>query len=348
MTSAGDELKSLLEELGRVATETGAASLAELAARESEQAFSAPPAAFAGLEQAATAALMIGGALGSGLEARRAVASLTESDLSSKLQRFDQASQDSERIELQTLEELERIKSKLAADVGTFRSDLESELPLVVRHASIDELKRHFPAFVERMFERWLQAELAELEAELSRLAERTDALLRRPEGGLTRPSIMPELGTRALEVDSFPRDFGVFALSTFGIAVLFSNALLGGALLVLAPVVARYGRERHEADLRERAVAEATRAVREATSRLSADLERRLDVFGKKLREFTSGAAAPAQRGLREMLEHALRERGGSGDEVQRCEDWQQRLSGLLARLQAVKLGSEGERSAS
>ncbi len=345
MTSAGDELKALLDALGRLSAEAGAGSLAELAAREGGLAVGSAPAL--SLERPATSALMIAGALEAALQARRTAATLPEPDVTSKLAGMNEAGQNGEVIERQVQEELERLKRKLEADVTTLLGDLERELPLVVRGASTDDLKRHFPAFVEQSFERWAQAELAELEAELTQVSERTDALLRRPEGGLARPSILPELGTRALEVDSFPRDFGVFALSTFGIAVLFSNALLGGALLVLAPVVARYGRERHEADLRERAAAEALRAVREASTRLSAELERRLDGFGEQLRRFTAGSAAPARRGLREILEQSLRDRAGGGDEQARCEGWQQRLSELLARLRALKLGTEGDRSA-
>jgi len=204
-----------------------------------------------------------------------------------------------------------------------------------VREASVDDLKRHFPAFVERSFQDWLQAELQEFESELAALAERGDALVREAEATATRPSVIPELGTRALEVDSFPRDFGVFALSTVGIAVLFSNALLGGALLVLAPFVARYSRERTEVELRERAAAEASRAVREATERLEAELLRRIDGFAAELAAFALRASERAREGALELHEKS----GGAAE-------WQQRLSGLVPRLQAVAPASPGEPS--
>jgi hypothetical protein len=146
---------------------------------------------------------------------------------------------------------------------------------------------------------------------------------------------VIPELGTRALEVDSFPRDFGVFALSTVGIAVLFSNALLGGALLVLAPFVARYSRERTELELRERAAAEAGRAVREASARLEVELLRRLDAFAAELLAFALRASQRAREGALE-----LHEKSGA------AQDWRERLSGLVPRLQALSPASSGEQS--
>ncbi|HVJ14025.1 MAG TPA: hypothetical protein VM686_01230 [Polyangiaceae bacterium] len=231
--------------------------------------------------------------------------------------------------------ELERLRTKLQNDVATLNADLGRELPLVVRDASVDDLKRHFSAFVERSFQTWLEAELAEIESELGALAERGDALVREAEAAALRPSVIPEIGTRALEVDSFPRDFGVFALSTVGIAVLFSNALLGGALLVLAPFVARYSRERTEVELRERAATEAGRAVREATERLQVELLKRLDAFAAELLAFALRASERARAGALEL--HA---RSGSG------EDWQQRLGGLVPQLQALSPASTTEQN--
>lgn len=233
--------------------------------------------------------------------------------------------------------ELEVLKGKLEIDIASLNADMERELLLVVREASVDDLKRHFSAFVEKSFQEWLEAELQEFESELAALAERGDALVREIEASALRPSVIPELGTRALEVDSFPRDFGVFALSTVGIAMLFSNALLGGALLVLAPLVARYSRERTEVELRSRAAAEASRAVREATERLEAELLRRLSAFAAELSAFGLRASERAREGAL-----SLSEKSGSG------EDWQQRLSGLVPRLQALSPAPSGEQSPS
>ncbi len=231
--------------------------------------------------------------------------------------------------------ELERLKRKLKDDIAALNIDLERELPLVVREASVDDLKRHFSAFVERTFQTWLEAELEEFESELGALAERGDALVREAEASALRPSVIPELGTRALEVDSFPRDFGVFALSTVGIAVLFSNALLGGAMLVLAPFVARYSRERTEAELRERAATEAGRAVREATERLELELLRRLDAFAAELSAFALRASARAREGALELHQKS----GGA-------EDWQRRLGDLVPRLLALAPANPGAES--
>jgi hypothetical protein len=231
--------------------------------------------------------------------------------------------------------ELQHLKAKLKSDVAALNIDLEHELPLVVREASVDDLKRHFSAFVERTFQTWLEAELILELLELGALAERGDALVREAEASALRPSVIPELGTRALEVDSFPRDFGVFALSTVGIAVLFSNALLGGAMLVLAPFVARYSRERTEAELRERAAAEAGRAVREATERLVLELLRRLDAFAAELSAFALRASTQAREGALELH----RKSGGA-------EPWQQRLSGLVPRLLALSPASPAQSS--
>jgi hypothetical protein len=233
--------------------------------------------------------------------------------------------------------ELRRLRGKLVTDIALLNADLERELPLVVREASVDDLKRHFSAFVEAAFQAWLEAELLEFEQELAALAERGDALVREAEQAVARPSVIPELGTRALEVDSFPRDFGVFALSTVGIAVLFSNALLGGALLVLAPFVARYGRGRTEVELRSRAAAEAGRAVREAASRLEVELQKRLHTFELELEAFALRSSAEAREGALTLFERSA----GGGD-------WQRRLSELLPRLRAASPETQEERKES
>ncbi len=136
------------------------------------------------------------------------------------------------------------------------------------------------------------------------------------------------------------------------GVAVLFSNVFLGGALLVAALFVARYGRERTLVELRERATEEAARALGEATERLEQEVSRRIESFGAELLGLAVGPDAPARRGVAEMLERALAERSAPNvelpAELERCRSWQERLTGLLARAQALSPGGASERTRS
>ncbi len=333
MSGKSLEIEALLAELRELAVEAGASSLAERAAE---------PAGDAAPERRAALLVMLAAALRAGIEARRASVDLPSAELEERLSGLRAPGSGAADVTALVERELERIQAKLSADVAQFKSDLGLELPAAVREATLDDLKRHFTAFAERSFRTWLEAELAEIEGELERVSVQVDALLRESGARVLRPSVLPELGTRALEVDTFQRDFGVFALSTVGVAVLFSNVFLGGALLVAAPFVARYGRERTLVELRERATDEATRALGEATDRLEQEVSRRIHGFGLELLALAAGPDAPARKGVADMLGRALAERSlASPDlpaELERCRSWQERLTGLLARAQALE----------
>jgi hypothetical protein len=336
MSGKSLEIEALLAELRELATEAGASSLAERAAE---------PLVEGAPERRAALLVMLAAALRAGIEARKASAALSPAELEERLAELRAPASGAADVAALVERELERIQAKLSADVAQFKSDLKLELPAAVREASLDDLKRHFTAFAERSFRTWLEAELAEIEAELERVSVQVDALLRESGARVLRPSVLPELGTRALEVDTFQRDFGVFALSTVGVAVLFSNVFLGGALLVAAPFVARYGRERTLVEARERATEEATRALGEATDRLEQEVSRRIHGFGLELLALAAGPDAPARKGVADMLGRAVAERSlASPDlpvELERCQSWQERLTGLLARAQALEPGA-------
>ena len=199
MSEAHGELKGLLDELRALAEESGAPSLAELVGREAQAFFPGGTAAPLPAEQPAAVALMAAAALRAGLAARRAAVGLEPTEAQRKLERYRVAQSDGSHAAEHVGEGLQRIKAKLKGDIARFNDDLGAELPLVVQRATIDDLKRHFPAFVEHVFSHWLHAELAEIEQELAELAERTEAITRAADSGLSRPSILPELGTRAL-----------------------------------------------------------------------------------------------------------------------------------------------------
>jgi hypothetical protein len=340
------ELEALLTELREVANEAGASSLS---ARASVPVGLEAPGA---PERRAALLVMVAAALRAGIEARRASIDLPAGEIEARIAELRAPSTGSGDVAALVEREVDRIQAKLTADVNQFKADLRLELPAAVREASLDDLKRHFTAFAERSFRTWLEAELAEIETELERAAAQVDALLREGGARVLRPSVLPELGTRALEVDTFQRDFGVFALSTVGVAVLFSNVFLGGALLVAAPFVARYGRERTLVELRERATEEAARALGEATDRLEQEVSRRIESFGAELLGLAVGPDAPARKGVAEMLERALAERSAPNvelpAELERCRSWQERLTGLLARAQALSPGGASERTRS
>jgi hypothetical protein len=340
------ELEALLAELRALSAEAGASSLVERALAPATE--NVEGAA----ERRAAELVLLAAVLRAGVEARRASAELPASDVEARVAELRTSGAGAADVAALVEREVDRIQAKLSSDVAQFKSDLKLELPAAVREASLDDLKRHFTAFAERSYRRWLEAELAEIEAELERVAAQVDALLREGGARVLRPSVLPELGTRALEVDTFQRDLGVFALSTVGVAVLFSNVFLGGALLVAAPFVARYGRERTLVELRERATEEAARALGEATSRLELEVSRRIQSFGAELLAFAAGPDAPARRGVADMLERALAERSAPNPdpsaELERCRSWQERLTELLARAQALEPGGASERTRS
>ena len=202
-----------------------------------------------------------------GIDARRRAAAMTVEELERRIGVLEKdlagTSRTIEERRAGIREEVSAIKAWVRRDLEHFRDDVIKQLPAVIEQASIDELKGYLGRFLERTLTEWAQAETKEIGLALEALAEKTIALMRE-DANDTAKRLGDALGgdVRApnVEVDTFKYDVGVVGLLTVGAGVLFTNPLIGGLLLVAAPVLAVVVRGRVEGrdeEARDRARAE-------------------------------------------------------------------------------------------
>ena len=208
-------------------------------------------------------------------------------------------------------DEIIAVKAWVGRDLDTFRDDLVRRIPEVVDAAKGRDLKRHLGAFLESTFRDWAQAETADIAAALERLAERTVALVSddAKEAG-KRLGAGLEVKAPAFDVDTFAYDIGVAALATLGVGTLFANILLGGVLLLAAPLLALYIRDKTETETRKRAKELAPGAVREAAAAVGPKLDTMIDEFASRLDAWVVSAGEEIHRELLEVLTAAREER--------------------------------------
>jgi ribosome biogenesis GTPase A len=203
-----------------------------------------------------------------------------------------------------------RVSQDLAAFAGNLRVSLEAELP----RAQAADVEKYMAGFLEDTYRAWVLSEGRMVAAELERLAERIvavaaeklDAVTRevaRDLAGLEEPIAAPWTG---LEYEA-----GVLALGALGTtALLFVNAMMGGAVALLTPALASLARSRAAAAAKE----EARKQMPEILARMSAECGTRMagviDEFAARLEAFITEAGAALARGIAEVLEGAQRAR--------------------------------------
>jgi len=231
------------------------------------------------------------------------------------------------------------VKAIVDADVERFASRFAEALPKEIDDARTDDLRRFLPGFLEDRFRTFADEEARDVARRLERVAEDAIAFLgedlEKREGRLK-----DALGTAApkldLGVDTFAYDVGVFALGAFGLVLMaLSNALVGGAMTLAAPVLAVLFRGRADKEIKRRAAEEAPKAVFQAAGEMRAAFSRQIDAFGEQLVAFLREADEDATRSLAEVL-GAARDAAGAGADAR--ADVERRAASGLARLAALE----------
>ncbi|MGH8310963.1 MAG: dynamin family protein, partial [Steroidobacteraceae bacterium] len=206
------------------------------------------------LDNALGEGLAAGSVLSRGIDARRRAARMSKEQLSRRIELLERdLSGHAETLEKRRLtirEEAAAIKAWARRDLDRFCDDVLRQLPAMLDRASGDDVRQHLGSFLEQSFRDWAIAETREIAASLEQLAERTIALVRddaHDVGKRVSDAMGGELQTPSIEVDTFAYDVGVFAVLSLGLGVIFANTLLGGLLLVAAPALALWNRDRTE-----------------------------------------------------------------------------------------------------
>jgi small GTP-binding protein len=236
-------------------------------------------------------------------------------------------------------ESLAAVKAVLRQDIVAFGDRFADALPEEIEGSKADDLKRFLPGFIEERFREFAEQEAEELAKRLERVAEEAIAFVTDDAKGQAerlRAALGPSAGGLDLKVNTFAYDVGVFALGAFGIGIMaLSNVLVGGALMLTAPVLAYVFRGRADKKIKERALEEGPRVVREAALKLAEAFDRQIDTFGEKLLDFMEKASDEMTKSIADVIRAAKRAHDEGEDVRGKLEAG---TGGLLARLGAVE----------
>jgi small GTP-binding protein len=300
------------------------------------------------LQNVSSEGLVAAAVLGRGIDARRRAGRMTRRQLTARVQALQEdlaghrGTIEERRLALR--EEAGAIKAWARRDLERFCDEMLRALPAMLERVSGDDVKQHLGAFLEESFRTWAQAETEEIASALERLAERTVALLRDDAHDVAErvsETVGRQLVAPTIEVDTFAFDMGVFAVLSLGLGVVFANALLGGALLVAAPALALYGRDRAAAEIRRRAHEAAGVVLRDTAREVGPKLDEMVDDFRAALDAWVVSAGEELHREIIEILTLVHEERrSGQVDaeaESKRCDRAAEQLARITHRLTNV-----------
>ncbi len=263
--------------------------------------------------------------LGKGITARRRSVEMKVDELERRINLLEQDLQGQagtiEQRRIQIREEVAGVKVGARKDLDRFCDDVIRQLPTVIDNAKADELKKYLPAFLEDTFRTWAESQTKEIASKLEDLAEKTIAMIR-SDADETSKRVTLALGgdVRRLDVqiDTLAYDIGVTALFAVGLGALFVNVMVGGILLVAAPITAMVLKGRIEGEYRNRAKELAPDVVRQAAAKIAPKMDEIIDDFAQKLDAWVVSAGEELHREVLEVLKAALEARsGGTQDDA-------------------------------
>ena len=144
----------------------------------------------------------------------------------------------------------------------------------------------------------------------------------------------------RAVDVDTFAGDIGVFAMLSLGLGTVFANALLGGVLLVAAPALALYNKDRTNSLLRRRALELAPGVIRGVSAKVQPKIDEMVDDFRDRLDHWIVAAGQELHQEVIEVLENvkAARAEGVDPDAEQaQCARFEAELGTVSDRFEEI-----------
>jgi len=269
------------------------------------------------LDNACGEAIRLCSMLSKGLDAKRRGLEMSVDEIDRRIERIERDLTDRAKTTDQRRaairEEVAAIKAWSRRDLDRFVQDVCAQIPGMVDKAEVSDLKAQLGPFLEKTVHDWAAAETREIALALESLAEKTIALVREDARDSARrlaDVLGSDLRAPTIEIDTFVYDVGVAALATVGLGVFFANWMLGGVLILAAPVLAVIMHGRVEAETRERAKELAPIAVREAAARIAPRLDEMIDTFAQRLDAWVVSASEDVYREVIEVLRAARKER--------------------------------------
>ncbi len=252
-------------------------------------------------------------------------------------------------------EESAAIKAWARRDLERFCDEFLEKLPQMLESTSAQDVRQHFGPYLEKAFKDWAASETQEIATSLEQLAERAIAMVREDAADVGRRvghAMGAEISSPEISVDTFAADVGVFAVLSLGLGTLFANAMLGGLLLVAAPALALYNRDKTETLVRQRALEIAPSVIRGVAGSVGPKIDAMVDEFAERLDGWIVTAGQELHQEVIEVLKNVSSARlSGEGDherEAALCDRLERELSRLAERLTELKrpstdhLGSE------
>ncbi len=227
-----------------------------------------------------------------------------------------EGSKQSIRDNLQRIrEESDAVKATVRHDLRQFVDGFCAALPGQIDKVDANDVKRYLQFFIQDKFKEWAEAEgdkvaelLEDLAEEIIKVTnENIHAVLDRVAAGLGPADTRVDL-----EVDTLKYDAGVFALGALGTTVfLFVNTFVGGLLTLAAPVLAVVLREKVGGAIKTQAKERGPEVIQRAGEAVKPRFEQIVDQFTDRLSDFVTSAGEALHRGISEVLDQAMAERG-------------------------------------
>lgn len=308
------------------------------------------------LDNALGEGLASSGTLLKGVDAKRRALTMDEKELARRISAIesDLAGQGAtiEQRRSKIREEVSAVRAWARRDLDRFVEDATRVVLAQIDSAEPADLKVHFQGYLEHVVKTWAEAETKEIGSALEAIAERTIAIVRE-DAQDTAKRVGDQLGGQLpglkVEVDSFAFDVGVMASVVIGLSSVLSGAfLVGGIMLVAAPVIGMLARDRINAEYK-RAVRERTPIVlREVAAKVGPRIDEMIEEFAQKLDAWVVSASEDLHRELLEVLKAAksARAQGLERSAAERAETEVQaaKLAKTRARLEQLRAGLWGE----
>jgi Zn-dependent protease with chaperone function/ribosome biogenesis GTPase A len=241
-------------------------------------------------------------------------------------------------------EEVSAIKAWAGRDLQRFVDDVTRQIPDVVDNASSDDIRQHMASFLESTFRDWAQKETGEIAGALETLAEKTIALVKEDakETGRRLGEAL-ELKSPSVDVDRFVYDVGIVALFVGGLGTMIYGVFVAGGLMVLAaPVLALYVRDKVEAEMRKRVKEAAPQVLRDAAAKVGPQIDAMIDKFAEELDHWVVTTGKEMYRSMLEVLTAARtdRDKVASSDEASLAvlEEHAKRLGVVKGKLEKLR----------
>lgn len=266
------------------------------------------------LDNALGEGLNVVGLLAKGIHARRRSVEMKSEELERRIKLLEQDLQGQagtiEDRRIQIKQEVAGVKVGARKDLDRMVDEVIRQLPTVIDNAKGDELKQYLPAFLEDTFRSWAEDETKEIASKLEELAEKTIAMIR-ADAEETSKRVTLVLGGDVkrldVQIDTLAYDIGITALFAVGLGALFVNLMVGGILLVAAPVTAMFLKSKIEGEYKNRAKELAPDVVRQAAAKIGPKMDEIIDDFAQKLDAWVVQAGEELHREVLEVLQTAM-----------------------------------------